>query len=152
MYFNKEMVENNRKHFKIIINFHQFSSCSQVTHEQKWQNSYKLAEEQPAFGCQPIIFFVMFLHEPYMSLSYAQRKKYIFDYLKLFLSFLTMWTHAQACIRWLKYTTNRLNLTTSTSGITLLLSQEIMTIFNCHMNYFVAYCLCVFSCNYCHTC
>ena len=36
----------------------------------------------------------MFLHEPYMSFSYAWRKKYVFDY---FEAFSIVFDHANSC-------------------------------------------------------
>ena len=48
----------------------------------------------------------MFLHEPYMNLSCVPWKKYFFLVIfKRFSLFSTMWMHAQACVRWSKYTT-----------------------------------------------
>ena len=51
----------------------------------------------------------MFLRGPYVSLmwesrAYDEKSTYLIIF-KPFLLFSTMWTHAQACIPWLKYTT-----------------------------------------------
>ena len=50
-------------------------------------------------------FFFIFLHAPYMSLSYAWWKRYFFMIFKCFWSFLIVFDHANACACWLKYTT-----------------------------------------------
>ena len=44
----------------------------------------------------------VFLHEPYMSLSHAWWKKYFFHDFQMFS---IIFDHAQACVRWSKYTT-----------------------------------------------
>ena len=49
------------------------------------------------------VFFLMLLHEPYMSLSCAWWNKYFFEDFQASLSFLTMPMHVQACVLWSKY-------------------------------------------------
>ena len=59
-------------------------SCK--THKEKWWK--KIPNEQPAFGSSPnswpTNFFLIFLHEPYMSLSCAWWKRYFFMIFKCF--------------------------------------------------------------------
>ena len=82
---------------------------------RKW---YKIPNEQPAFGCQPAFgshsqsltnelfssFFLMRL--TWASCMCAWWKRYFFIIFQCLSLFLTMQTHAQACIRWSKYTTH----------------------------------------------
>ena len=51
------------------------------------------------------VLFSMFLPEPYVILSCVRWKKYFLIISKHFSLFLTMWTHAQECVHWSKYTT-----------------------------------------------
>ena len=64
-----------------------------------------------------------------MNLTWAshthEEKSMFLIILKRFLSFLTMRTHAQACDCWPKYTTSRLNLTTSRGGLVCLFVTQI---------------------------
>ena len=48
---------------------------------------------------------LIFLHEPYISPCMHDEKNMFWIILERFLLFLTMQTHAQACIGWLNYTT-----------------------------------------------
>ena len=79
-----------------------------VTWKLKWNELPKRRE--CAFGSHSqsltnklfFPFFFAFLPEPCVSLSWAWWKRYFFTNFRVFL---TMQMHAQACIRWSKYTT-----------------------------------------------
>ena len=93
-----------------------FVSCTWVLMYKKRTKNNKIQNEQPAFGCQPAFgwysiffqtsfweslpiadqqtFFFLFLHEPYMSLSYTWRKRYFFHHFRMFL---IVFDHASAC-------------------------------------------------------
>ena len=62
----------------------------------KWADSFLVQQT----------FFFVFLCESYVCLSCAWLKRYFFTHFQMFLIFLTMRTHTQACIRWSKYTTD----------------------------------------------
>ena len=93
-------------------------SCTREVHVEKRTKHNKIPNEQPGFGCQPAFrshsqlltnkLFSLFFIE---SLSWASRvhdKKGTFLLIfECFRSFSTIRTHAQACLRWSKYTTHQ---------------------------------------------
>ena len=87
------MVENNKKHSKMMKKV-PFSSCVWVS-TSFWE-SLPMTDQQT--------FFFVFLREPYVSFSCAWYKGAFFIIFLCFWSFSTMRRHAQACIRWSKYT------------------------------------------------
>ena len=92
-----------------------FASCTWDAHVEKRTKTTKFQMSNHCLGVNQLLgvapnrnqqtFFFIFLHEPYISLLYEWWKWYFFMLFKCFSSFLTMRTHGQACVFWLKYTT-----------------------------------------------
>ena len=107
----------NVSHVKMLLNL--IESCvvyfNQRTHacacvcmvENDWKHKKM---NQPAFGSHSQSLtnklFFAFCYESLSCASLAHEEKHIFLFIFLcFQSFSTMQTHAQACVLWLKYTT-----------------------------------------------
>ena len=104
----RRKTKKNEEKSYYIIHMH----CSS---RKKYKNT-KIPNEQQSFKVStsfweslPITdqqtFFFIFLCKPLVCLSCAWWKRYYLLIFKCFWLFLTMRTHAQACIRWSKYTT-----------------------------------------------
>ena len=106
---------------------------------RKW---YKIPNEQPAFGCQPafgshsqsltnkLFSSFFFVRLTWASCMCAWWKRYFFIIFQCLSLFLTMQTHAQACIRWSKYTTYFLPLFVLCCGSPFYLTLELFTYLN----------------------